>query len=66
MDMVTLGAAIAIAKKLPDTAVGQAVAAAERSEDAALEAETSAELAGRRNFGVSVSEDVLVFERNEE
>lgn len=35
MDMITLGAAIAIAKTLPDTAVGQAVAAKEAAEAAA-------------------------------
>ena len=66
MDVVTLGAAIAIAKGLPDTAAGQAVAAADRSEAAALDAELFAELAAQRSFGVSVSNSVLVFERNEE
>lgn len=37
MDITTLGAAIAIAKKLPDTAAGRAEAAAERAEEAAEE-----------------------------
>ena len=59
MDVFTLAVAIAVAKKLPDTAVGQAVAAAERSE-------TAAELAEQRSFAVSMEDDVLVFNRNEE
>ena len=35
MDVTTLGAALAIAKSIPDTAVGDATAAANRAETAA-------------------------------
>ena len=42
MDITTLGAAIAIAKTLPDTASGRAEAAAQRAEAAAEVASESA------------------------
>lgn len=43
MDMQTLGAAIAIAKKIPGSAAAEAIAAAERAEAAAESVEESAE-----------------------
>lgn len=43
MDAETLGAALAIAKSIPDTAVGDATAAANRAEAAAESVEQSAE-----------------------
>lgn len=43
MDLTTLGAAIAIAKKILGTAVGDATAAANRAEAAAESVEQSAE-----------------------
>ena len=42
MDVTTLGASIAIAKSLPDTAVARAEAAAESAEASAERAEASA------------------------
>ena len=39
MDMAAVAAAVAIAKKIPDTAVGDATAAAERAEAAAASAQ---------------------------
>lgn len=42
MDAATLGAALAIAKSIPNTAVGDATAAANRSEAAAQSVENSA------------------------
>ncbi len=41
MDVTTLGAALAIAKSIPDTAVGDATAAANRAEAAAESVEQS-------------------------
>lgn len=52
MDTTTLGAAIAIAKTLPDTASGKAEAAAKRAEDAAEIAEASA-------YGITISGNTL-------
>lgn len=43
MDATTLGAALAIAKSIPDTAVGDATAAANRAETAAESVEQSVE-----------------------
>lgn len=42
MDVTTLGAALAIAKSIPNTAVGNATAAANRAEAAAQSVEDSA------------------------
>ncbi len=53
MDVMTIGAAIAIAKSLPDTAVGQAVAAAERAESAAETAVEYGQL-------ITIEDDVLI------
>lgn len=41
MDVVTIGAALALAKQIPDTAVGDAVAAAQRAEAAADSVESA-------------------------
>lgn len=43
MDITTLGAALAIAKSIPDTAVGDCTAAAARAEAAAESIEEAAE-----------------------
>ena len=43
MDITTLGAALAIAKSIPDTAVGDCTAAAARAEAAAESVEEAAE-----------------------
>ena len=59
MDITTLGAAIAIAKTLPDTAAGRAEAAAQA-------AEAAAELAEQHSYGVSVSGTKLVFTGGDE
>ena len=55
MDAVTLGAAIAIAKGLPDTAVG-------RAEAAARQAEAAAESAREHSYGVKIQDNGIVFE----
>lgn len=43
MDTITLGAALAIVRSIPDTAVGDATAAANRAEAAAESVEQAAE-----------------------
>lgn len=52
MDIITLGTAIAIAKALPDTAVGQAVAAKEA-------AEAAAEIALEHGIAIEISDGVV-------
>ena len=54
MDVATLGVAVAVAKALPDTAVG-------RAEQAAVRAETAAEDAESRAFSVTVTDHTLTF-----
>ena len=54
MDLATLGAAIAVAKSLPDTAAG-------RAEQAATRAEAAAEDAELRAFSVTVTDHKLTF-----
>lgn len=58
MDGQTLGAALALVKKMPETAVARAEAAAEA-------AEASAELAQEHSYGVSVDGTKLVFSGGE-
>lgn len=54
MDATELGVAVSILKKIPDTAVSDAIAAADRAESAATAAE-------QHSMGVSVSGTGLVF-----
>jgi len=56
MDATTLGAAIAIAKTLPDTAAGRAEAAAQRAESAAQTAQEHGYVLRIQNNGLIVTE----------
>ena len=53
MDMITLGAAIAIAKALPDTAAQRAEAAAEAAEEAAQSVDTATVAETKTYLGIS-------------
>lgn len=53
MDISTLGAAIALVKKMPDTAIS-------RAEEAATAAEAAADRAEEHGYGISVSGTKLI------
>ena len=57
MDIITLGAALGIVKKMPDTAAGRAEAAADRAETAAVIAEAHGYALTIAGTGLVISSD---------